>query len=268
MLEFDSLALAFNRQSPLTIYCAVRSPNNDFEATAYPEWLIEHYGQPFEESIFKCDDGGIQQVLLFSDCGSDRESLQVWRANAKTAGLEVIRLGLTADRKFKHSPTVEWVLACKGITPGLKTDFLDQDNFNEDLGIITWIENAWVVSDAVRRQLCKTEASDKNPKKETVKKVDDCLTLAKNWTMKSRRFGGPTKDQKTLIELILAAGGWISHADLCGGAFDWEDPRKSAVGMAGRINKTIKKTEQWEIIPEDNSGCRIVPRIGSKKSSK
>jgi len=107
-----------------------------------------------------------------------------------------------------------------------------------------------------------------SPKDKVVVKPKDCLSLAREWTVKPRRFAGPTLDQRKFVEMIIDAGGWSPHANLSGGHFDWENPRKSACGIAKRINEKIKKTERWEIIPEDNNGCRIVPRRGAKKRSK
>jgi hypothetical protein len=87
----------------------------------------------------------------------------------------------------------------------------------------------------------------------------DPLVLARAWLDKPKKLGGPTIDQKTFVALIIKGGGFVSHADLStGGSFDWVDPRKGATNMVKRINGSIHGGELWSIIPEDNSGCRIV----------
>ena len=157
MLDFGSLAASFNRQSPLTIYCAVRRPSNDLEAMVYPAWLIQAYGDPFEESLSESDDGCIEQVLLFSDCGSNREVLDDWRGFSNQAGLELIRVGLPNNPRLGHSPTIEWLLGCLRILEGLKTDFLDQDRFDQSKGLVTTLGNAWGMSSLVCLKLAKGE---------------------------------------------------------------------------------------------------------------
>lgn len=83
------------------------------------------------------------------------------------------------------------------------------------------------------------------------------LEFAKTWLDKPRTLGGPTELQKSFVSQLI--GGWMSHADLSvKGSFYWEDPRKGATNMAKRINERIDGKELWSIIPEDNSGCRIV----------
>ncbi|MFO0013780.1 MAG: hypothetical protein ACK553_13640 [Planctomycetota bacterium] len=85
------------------------------------------------------------------------------------------------------------------------------------------------------------------------------LELAKTWLDKPRKLGGPTTPQKTFVGVLIGRDGWESHADLSvKGEFDWEDPRKGATNMTKRINESIDGKELWSIIPEDNSGCRIV----------
>jgi hypothetical protein len=159
VLEFDTLAPEFNQQSPLTVYCAVRSPSSDFDAMVYPAGLIQFYGNPFEESLAESADGSLEQVLLFSDCGSNPKVLDDWRREAKRAGAEVIRQGLTANQGFLHSETVEWVLACTRICGDLKTDFIDQDKFDASKGLVTTLQNAWVESGKVFRKLAERESS-------------------------------------------------------------------------------------------------------------
>ena len=160
MLDFDSLAASFNRQYPLTIYCAVRRPSNDLESMVYPAWLIKEYGEPFDESRSESVEGSIEQVLLFSDC-VDHDAWQAildpWRCEAEKAGAEVIRRGLASNQGFLHSETVEWVLACIQHVPRSKTDFIDQDEFDIGKGLVTTLRNAWVTSDEVCRQLAKGE---------------------------------------------------------------------------------------------------------------
>jgi hypothetical protein len=161
MLDFDSLAAAFDRQSSLTIYCAVRQLSSDLAATVYPAWLIKDYGEPFEESRSESADGSIDQVLLFSDCRNPdarQEVLNPWRYEAEKAGAEVIRRGLTASQGFLHSRTVEWILTCIQHVPWSKTDFIDQDEFDIAEGLVTTLRNAWVTSDEVCRQLAKGDA--------------------------------------------------------------------------------------------------------------
>jgi hypothetical protein len=153
MSDFERLASAFNRQSPLTVYCAVRSPSSDFEAMVYPEGLIQFYGNPFEESLAESEDGSLEQVLLFSDKGNISEVLDDWRWLAIKAGSEVIRLGLTADQRFLHSETVEWVLACIRNIGGFKTGFIDKDKFDIGKGLVTTLPNAWDMRSFVCLQL-------------------------------------------------------------------------------------------------------------------
>jgi hypothetical protein len=155
MSDFDSLAPEFNHQSSLTIYCAVRRPSSDFDAMVYPAGLIQFYGNPFEESLAESADGSLEQVLLFSDSGRNLKVLDDWRCEAKRAGAEVIRQGLTANQGFLHSGTVEWVLACTRILGDLKTDFIDQDKFDASKGLVTTLRNAWVESEKVFRKLAE-----------------------------------------------------------------------------------------------------------------
>lgn len=165
MLDFDILAAAFDRQSSLTIYCAVRRPSNDLEATVYPAWLIKDYGEPFEESLAESEDGSLEQVLLFSDCRNPdarQEVLNPWRYEAEKAGAEVIRRGLTANQAFLHSRTVEWILTCIQHVPWSKTDFIDQDEFDIGEGLVTTLRNAWVTS----HQVCRQLANGNVPKRE------------------------------------------------------------------------------------------------------
>jgi hypothetical protein len=158
MSAFERLATTFNRQSPFTVYLATRSPSSD-EAMVYPAGLIHCYGNPFEESLAESEDGSLEQVLLFSDCGSNPEVLDGWRSVARQAGSELIRLGLTVNQGFLHGETVEWMLACTRILRGLKTDFIDQDKFDIGKGLITTLQNAWEMSSFVCLGLAERESS-------------------------------------------------------------------------------------------------------------
>jgi hypothetical protein len=152
---FDSLADAFNRQSSLAIHCAVRNPCNVFDAMVYPERLIRYYGNPFEESLAESKDGEIQQVSLFSDCSNDHQSLEDWRGFATEAGLKLIEIGSTSSTTLLHSPAAEWTLACLRALGGLKTDFVDQEQFDQRKGFVTNLVNAWGMSSLVCLELAK-----------------------------------------------------------------------------------------------------------------
>lgn len=170
MLEFDSLAAAFNRQTPLTIYCAVRNPSSDFEAATYPEWLIEHYGRPFEESIVVCDDGIVeQQAFLFSDCQTTeaRETvLNPWRGFAAKAGQRLIDRGLSIDRAPHHTQEIEWVLKCIKFLPRPNPACVDQEKFDQSKGLVWTLDNAWGWSSFVCLELAKSN-TQKNTSVET-----------------------------------------------------------------------------------------------------
>lgn len=83
------------------------------------------------------------------------------------------------------------------------------------------------------------------------------IESAIQWLKKSRKNGGPTTSQKTLVSLLINSDGWMSHADLStSGGFNWENARLGARLMVERIGKKID-LEIWTIDPEENSGCLI-----------
>jgi hypothetical protein len=210
MLDFDSLAAAFDRKSSLTIYCAVRQLSSDLEATVYPAWLIKDYGEPFEESRSESADGSIDQVLLFSDCRNPdarQGVLNPWRYEADKAGAEVMRRGWTANQGFFHSETVEWVLTCMQHVPRSKTDFIDQYKFDIGKGLVTTLSNAWVTSHQVCRQLAKRdvpkgEAAGHEPQV-SVQDGDGVFKDSHLVIWGGRRFEFLTPGQLRVVELLL-----------------------------------------------------------------
>ena len=99
-----------------------------------------------------------------------------------------------------------------------------------------------------------------SPRDETVDSKIDPLVAARKWLTLPSRKGGPSVPQRDVVSWLVESGGHMPHADInFRGEFDWQDVRKGASNLAGRINKKLEaNSETWRIVPEDKSGCTIV----------